>query len=197
MSGEKRRHRWRRGPVLVEENLTIDSKSITTTTRIEEEKHTENIRRKWYDNDENELQPTSLLPTETISEKIERILRKINAWTNDASPTSTNNDKPPESLQDISFNKTDLSTYDEIRQRQQYKSRFTKPTSSSLLNSLRQRCCSSAQADSARIPNHQIPVHRPYSMAFIDEPLPPCLPSNDNDNCLHEGQDRKVRERVQ
>jgi hypothetical protein len=206
MSGEKKRHRWRRGPILIEENLTIDSKLTKTTTSTEEEKHTENTIRKWYNNDEdddnrneNEIPLRILSPNETISERIERVLRRINAWTNETSSTptnDTNNNIQRDSLHDTSFNKTDISNYDNIRQRQQYKSRFTKPPTCSLFNSFRQRCCSSTSVE----PNIN-QTHRPYSMVFTDQPLPPmtttsCVLPNNNNNNLYEEEDRKVRGRV-
>jgi hypothetical protein len=211
MSGKKKRHRWRQSPILIEENITIDSKSTTITTRTDEQKHTENTIRRWYHNDEdektnqNEIQPIVLLPNETISEKIERILRKINAWTNESSsPSSTttnhnNSHIPREPLQDTSFNKTNLSTYDNIRQGQQNESRFTKPTYNSSFNSFRQRCCSSTYTDPTMVKNQQISTHRPYSMICTDKPLPPasCCLTKDKNNYLSEGQDRKVRGRIQ
>jgi hypothetical protein len=205
MSGEKKRHRWRRGPLLIEENLTIESKLRKTSTTTEEQNHTENTIRKWYPNDEdddrneNEIPVRILSPNETISEKIERVLRRINAWTNETSSTPTNNTNSiqRDSLQDTSFNKTNVSTYDNIRQRQRYKSRFTKPPSSSLFDSFRQQCCSSTPVDRNMDQNQQRSTQRPYSMVFIDERSSPVtttsclLPNHDKD--LYEGQDRQVR----
>jgi len=206
MSGEKKRHRWRPGPIFVEENITVDSKlrKTTQTSTTEEEKHTENKIRKWYNNniDEDDDNRTSseiplrtLSPNETISERIERVLRRINAWTNETSSTPTNNIQR-ESLHDTSFNKTNLSAYDNIRQRQRYKSRFIKPPTNSLFNSFRQRCCSSTSAEPNVNQNQQ---HRPHSMVFIDESFPSitttsCILPNDNPNNLYEDEDRKVRE---
>jgi hypothetical protein len=203
MSGEKKRRRWRRDPVLIEENITIDS--TTTTTRTEERKHIESTVCKWYNNDEDdnvntkEIPPILLIPNETVSEKIDRVLRRINAWTNETSSTTsnTNNNIQREPLQDASFNKTDLSGYDNIRQRQSNESHFSKPTYNSLLNSIRRRCCSSTYGDPNVIQTQQIPAHRPYSMTFIDEPLPmttkSCRLSNRE---FYEGQNRKVRKRI-
>lgn len=200
MSGEKKRRRWRQRPVLIEENITIDSKSSTTiTTRSEEQKHTENTRRQWYQKKEDEQTypqespSTIFLPNEKLSEKIDRVLRKINAWTNETSPTATNhNNIQRESLQDTSFNKTNLSAYDNICQGQQNESQ-------PIGNSFRQRCCSSTYTNSNMGKNPQISIPRPYSTIYIDESLSPtasCL-TKDKNNYLHEGQqERKVRGRI-
>jgi hypothetical protein len=170
MSGEKKRYRWHCGPLLIEENLIINSKSsssttTTTTKRIQEEKHTENTRRQWYnDEDDEDIQ---LAPNETISEKIDRVLKKINAWTNETSTitnTNTNNNsniiEEERTLKKIT---KPLSNYEYIRQR----SYDSKPTYNSLLNSFRRRCSSSTYADPS-----MIKTHRPYSMTFIDHPSP-------------------------
>jgi hypothetical protein len=166
MSGEKKRHRCRHGLILIEENLITNSTSTTTTIRTEEQKHTENTHRKWYN--DKDLQLTSLLPNETISDKIDRVLKKINAWTNDD-------------------NQESLFNYDNIHQRQE-NSNSTKPTSTSLINSFRRRCSSTTRADNpSMIKTQQISTHRPYSMAFIDEPS--------TNNYSYEGQNRKVKEK--
>ncbi|CAF4291132.1 unnamed protein product, partial [Rotaria magnacalcarata] len=72
------------------------------TTRSEDEKCTATTRRKWYkknddavdddddddddnNNNNNNIQRPRRFPSETITEKIDRILRKINAWTNETS----------------------------------------------------------------------------------------------------------------
>lgn len=199
MSGEKQRHRWRRSPILIEEKLTIDSKSTTTSRRTDEEKHIENTIRKWYsrneESDERNQQEISsrILPAnESLAGKIERVLRRINAWTNEISSSSTattSNHLQREPLQDISFNKTNLSTYEKIRLRQTYQSH--QPT-----NSFRQRCCSSTYTEPDRIQSQQISTHRPFSMVFINEPFPStCLLTNEKYNYSHrfQGQERKVR----
>lgn len=184
MSGEKKRYRWHRSPLLIEENFIINSKSSSTTTtttiRTQEEKHTENTRCKWYDDDDDEddIEFTRLTPNETISEKIDRVLRKINAWTNE---TSTINN--PNNQDETIFNKTTkpLSNYDNIY-RKQYNSNVSKPpTYNSLLNSLRRRCSSSTYGDPSMIKTQQISTHRPYSMTFIDEPS-----YNNNNTSLYE-----------
>jgi hypothetical protein len=206
MSGEKKRHRRRHSPILIEENITIDSK-LTTTTSIttEENKHTENTIRKWYhtdevdDNTQDEIQSKILLPNEKISKKIERVLRKINAWTNERSstPTNNNNDMEQTSVHDTSFNKTNLPIYDNIHQDQRYESRFIKP------NSFQQRCRSSTRSDPNVIKCSRISTHQPYStMTFPDRPLPrmtttSCAINNDKRNYFSEGQNRKVRGKVQ
>ncbi|CAF4926726.1 unnamed protein product [Rotaria magnacalcarata] len=208
MSGEKKRHRWRSSPILIEEKTKIDSKSVKTKTTTEEEKHTENTVRKWYNNNDDdddddasnqsESQPTKQLPNATIVNKIERVLRKINAWTNETASTSTNNSDnniQRETLQDTSFNETNLSAYDDAHHKQKYKSRSKKATSHKSLDSIRQRCCSSTYAEPNIIKNQQIPTHRPYSMTFANEPLS-SMKINDNMNYTCEGFDRKVRERV-
>jgi hypothetical protein len=204
MSGEKQRHRWRQDPILIEENIIIDSKSTTITTTTEEQKHTKNTKRHWYNNDDEDEknQPIILTPplNETISEKIERVLRKINGWTNETSSTATNhnnNNIQREPLQDTSFNKTNLSAYDNIYHGQQNESHFSKPISNSVLNSFRPRCCSSTYTDSNMVKNQQISTNRPFSMVCVDDPLPPTtcrLPKNDN-NYSNERQNRKVRGR--
>lgn len=207
MSGEKKRHRWRQSPILIEENITIDSKLTTITTTIEERKHTENTRYQLYnidpdDDDDEEKLPSKIIPTnETITERIERVLRRINAWTNETSSTATNhnnNNIQREPLQDTSFNKTNLSAYDNICQGQKNESRFSKPTSKSVLNTFRQRCCSSTYTDSDMIKNEPISSHRPFSMISIDDPLPAmsCGLTKDKNNYFHEGQDRKVRRKI-
>jgi hypothetical protein len=210
MSGEKQRHRWRRDPILIEENIIIDSKLTTITTRTEEQTHTKNTKRQWYNNDEDEKnQPIILSPTppppppplnETISEKIERVLRKINGWTNETSSTATNhnnNNIQREPLQDTSFNKTNSSAYDNICQGHQNESRFSKPISNSVFNSFRQRCCSSTYTDPNMVKNQKISTNRPYSMICVDDPLPPRSSrlTKDDNNYFREGQNRKVRGR--
>ena len=205
MSSEKKRRRWRRAPLLVEENLTIDSTSTTTSTRIQEEKHIENIRRRWYQpskDDENEemtdnkeIPLMTLLPDETIAEKIDRVLKKINAWTNETSTTTTTSSSAaaaassdnnhhhqhPSLHQDTSFNKTSKSSanYDNLRQ-QCYPSTYTKPIPSSVVHPNRRRSSSSTRATaggggggaSPLIASPEISAHRPHSMTFFDEPFP-------------------------
>ena len=174
MSGNKKRHRWRRGgPVLVEENITIDSS--TRTTSLEEKNHIENTTRKWYRPDDDGITPspssTSVSANESLSEKIDRVLRRINAWTNETSSATSNNNNNSSQrrpLQETSLNKTNLSGYDNIPRGQS----SDKSKSSSFLHSVRQRCCSSARA----APNlfQMRPTgttHRPYSMTFVDDPL--------------------------
>jgi hypothetical protein len=203
MSGEKRRrHQWKHGPVLIEENIIIDSKSTTITTRTEEEKHIENTRCHWYENDDDDDNDKAKnfndmsSPNETISDRIERVLRKINVWTNETSSTATNHDNnniQPESLQDISINKTNLSLYDNIRQGQQNQTCRPKSTSNSFFNSFRPRCCVSTYANPMMVKNQS----RPYSMVCVDESIPPiscCSMKNNNQNYSYQRQDRKVRE---
>jgi hypothetical protein len=160
MSGEKKRYRWHCGPLLIEENLIINSKSSTSTTtttrRIHEEKHTENTRHQWYNDD----QDIPLIPNETISEKIDRVLKKINAWTNETSTIINSNNNEQEEEEKKTFKKITKplsSNYEYIRQR----SYDFKPIS----NSYRRRCSSSTYADPS-----MIKTHRPYSMTFIDQP---------------------------
>ncbi|CAF1050628.1 unnamed protein product [Adineta ricciae] len=198
MSGEKKRSRWRRALPFREESRRINSKSSTTTTKTQEEKHTENIQRKWYkkpndnadqtndvavdddDDDDNDerIRLSLLLPNETISEKIDRVIRKIDAWTNETSTTrtrtttrTTNNNTTIK--QQTSFNQTNppVFNYDKIYRRQ-YPSSQPKPAYTSLINSFRRRCSSSTYSDQSMNKIHQISSHRPYSMIFIDEPLP-------------------------
>jgi len=177
MSGEKKRYRWRRGPILIEENLIINSTSSTTTTKTQEEKHTENIRRKWYknneDDDDEDIQLSTLLPNETISEKIDRVIRKIDAWTNETSTTTDNNHNNTTIKQGTSFTKTTKPSFNyESTRRRPYDSNITKPTYNSIINSFRRRCSSSTYSDTSMTKVKQIPTHRPYSMTFIDEPSP-------------------------
>lgn len=166
MSGEKKRYRWRRSPLLIEENLIINSKltSTTTTTRTEEEKHTKNFRRKWFSQDDadgndddddgdeegEKSDDKNHRPTETIAEKIDRVLKKINAWTNE---TSVNNPNP--NIHDDIFTNKHVDLYDNIQQQQKS-------------NQFRRRCSSSTNDDLSSLKYDQ----RPYSMAFINEPLP-------------------------
>ncbi|CAF4961459.1 unnamed protein product, partial [Rotaria socialis] len=209
MSGEKKRHRWRRSPILIEEKTKIDSKSVKTKTTTEEEKHTENTVRKWYNNNNNgdddddddddasnqsENQPTQQLPNATIANKIERVLRKINAWTNESVSASTNNSDnniQRETLQDTAFNETNLSAYDNIHHKQENKSRSKKATSHKSLDSVRQRC-SSTHAEPNMIKNQQISNDRPYSMTFANEPLS-SMKINDNINYTCGGFNRKKK----
>ena len=207
MSGEKKRRRRKHGPVLIEENVITNLRSTTTTIKTEEQKHTENTVRQFYHTDEDEesvsddLQSTAIPSNEKISKKIERVLRKINAWTNEVSstPTHHNNDMQQDSLQDMSFNKTNLPVYDNPQQGQRHESSFIKPMSSSLFHSFRQRCCSSTYTNPNILNSQQISAHRPHSlMTFADKPLPQmttasCLVNNDNKTYPSEGQTRKVR----
>ena len=177
MSGEKKRYRWRHGPLLIEENLIINSKSssstTTTTRRIQEEKHTANTRRQWYKNEEKddeekeeeENEDIQLTSNETISEKIDRVLKKINAWTNETSTTTTTNQKNSDIIdEETSLKKIvkPFSNYPNIRQR----SYEVQPNYDLIENSFRRRCSSSTYDD---LP--MIKTHRPYSMTFIDQPL--------------------------
>lgn len=205
MSGEKKHQRWRPSPILIEEKIKIDSKSITTSTRTEEEKHTENTIRKWYNDDDDddesnqsEVQSTILSPNRTISERIERVLRKINAWTNETISTpnnSSDNNTPKVSIQDKSFNKSKSSEYDNVYQKQGHRSRSEKEPSNISSSTFRQRCSSSTHAEPNMIKNQQIPFHRPYSMTFTNEPLS-SMKINDTKNYVYEGLDRKVRRRI-
>ncbi|CAF1137959.1 unnamed protein product [Rotaria sordida] len=183
MSGEKKRYRWRRRPVLVEESLIINSTLTTITTRDKEEKHTENIQRKWYNNnnnnDDEDIQLKTLSPNETISEKIDRILKKINAWTNDSSiPTrnnnnnNNNNNTNNSTQQKMPFNKTknsssSSSNHENIQRRTNNK----KANSTASSDTFRQRCSSSTYEDSPMIKLEKLTNPRPYSMTFIQEPL--------------------------
>jgi hypothetical protein len=170
MSGEKKRYRWRRSPLLIEENLIINTKSssstTTTTTRTEEDKRSENTRRQWYNNDEDD-EEIPLIPNETISEKIDRVLRKINAWTNETS-TINNNNHPIQEERSSNRLIKPLSNYENIHSRP-YPFKSTE-------NSFRRRCSSSTYTDPS-----MIKTYRPYSMTFIDEPL-----SNNNPKVFYE-----------
>ena len=186
MSCEKKRYRWRRraggGPLLIEENLIINSKSTssststtTTTRRIQEEKHTaSNARHRWYDEDKNDDDDDdddeiSFTPNETISEKIDRVLKKINAWTNETSTTAaTNNNNSDIYQEQISSKKIDrpLSSYGNVRQR----SYEYHPSYHPMENSIRRRCSSSTYGDPSLIKPQTVTTHRPYSMTFIDQP---------------------------
>ena len=170
MSGEKNRYRWRRrAPLFIEENLIINSKSLststsatTTTRRIQEDKHTaSNTRHRWYGDDDKDDDEISLTPNETIAEKIDRVLKKINAWTNE---TSTNNNNSDISEEQIPLKKIErpLSSYGSIRQR----SYEYHP----MENSFRRRCSSSTYGDPSVLKTQLITAHRPYSMTFIDQP---------------------------
>ncbi|UJR14892.1 hypothetical protein I4U23_001876 [Adineta vaga] len=193
MSGEKKRSRWRRALPLREEKRQINSKSSTTTTKTQEEKHSENIRRKWYkkskdnnddidnndddDDIDEDIRLSILLPHETISEKIDRVIRKIDAWTNETSTTrtrtTTTNHNNTTIKQETSFNQTakPLFNYDQIHRRQ-YPPTHSKPAYTSIINTFRRRCSSSTYSDQSMNKIQKISTHRPYSMTFIDEPLP-------------------------
>jgi len=177
MSGTKKR-------VLIEENSTSDSKSTTIITRIHEEKHTKNTQRQWYVesiDQRNHLMTAATTTTTTTNEnnnnenlpnKIERILRKINLW-------STNNtNRRRESVQDISFNKTNLSTYDNLRQGQHGDGQMTKST---LLRTFRPRCCSSTY-----VPQKA----RPHSMISIESDV-------NTNSFTRQSRTDKVRMRIQ
>lgn len=159
MSSEKRRRRRQHGPILIEENIIIDSKSTTITTHREEQKRTANTRRQWYPIEENS--------NETLSERIERVLRKINGWTNDNSVTSTTTTHPIQihSQQNISLNKTNSSAYDNIPQGQSHESHLPKSTTNSFFHTLRQQCCSSNYCDPTMVKNQSQPI----SITSVDE----------------------------
>ena len=200
MSGEKKRYRWRPSPILIEENITIDSTTTTTTsTGREEKKHIENKRCQWYPhgNDEHVYRQrpgSSTIPTvhQSISEKVDRILRKIQAWTDETPvPTTVPRDQKNDRSYPASLNRT---IYDNLlpSQSEVYEGpSSSKLRSNSYLESFRRRCCSSSrQADRNSIQLQAMPVHRPYSMTFIDRSLPTAAmtsPSN-----YHPGQNRKV-----
>ncbi|CAF3928980.1 unnamed protein product [Rotaria sp. Silwood2] len=185
MSGEKKRYRWRRRPLLVEESLTINSTSTTITSRNQEEKHTENIQCKWYNNNDDDIQLKTLSSNETISEKIDRILKKINAWTNDTSIPTKNNTTDNTTQQKMSLNKTtNLSSSSSSYDNTQRKTNDIKPISTSLFNSVRQRCSSSTYEDPPMIKLQKLSNPRPYSMAFVHEPL--LINSSYNTNSIYE-----------
>ena len=154
MSGDKKRYRWYHSSVLTQENLLVDSRS-TTTIETSEDKHAESIRR------------VALPPYETISEKIDRILRKINAWSDETTTKPKSNDNNNTLQQTATFNKA-TSNYYSIHERQ-HESNWIRPISTYSFNSLRQRCLSSTYLNSSMTKIQQIPTNRPYSMAFIDE----------------------------
>ena len=207
MSGNKRRHRWRHGPVLVEENITIDSSTRTTST--EEKNHIENTTRKWYGPDDDGITTSpssaSVSANESLSEKIDRVLRRINAWTNETSSTTSNNNNNSNArqhrpVQETSLNKSNPSGYDNIPQGQSSESRTSdKPKSSSFLHSVRQRCCSSARpAPNLFQMRPTGTTHRPYSMTFVEDPLAATgtsRPAASHDYFDYERPASKVRER--
>ena len=181
MSSERKRRRWRRAPLLVEENLTIDSTSTTTKTQVEEKKHIENVRRQWYNDDgddERERASTPLSANESIAEKIDRVLKKINAWTNEASASAESTSNHLLGQQDTSLNRTTKSSsnYDNLRQASSssYYADLSKTTTSTSLphGASRRRCLSSTNGDLVMIPIADPSAHRPYSMTFVDEPFP-------------------------
>ncbi|CAF1409216.1 unnamed protein product [Rotaria magnacalcarata] len=189
MSGEKKRYRWRRGPILIEENLVINSTSTTVTTRSEDEKCTATTRRKWYkknddavddddddddNNNNNNIQRPRRFPSETITEKIDRILRKINAWTNETSiPTRTDTSTNNANRTKMSFVKPTKSpcNYDNVP-RTATNSNITMPCPNSSYTSYRQRCSSSTYENPPMIRTQRISNPRPFSMTFINEPFP-------------------------
>ena len=165
MSREKRRRRRQHVPILIEENIIIDSKSTTITTHREEQKHIANTRRQWYPNEDN--------ANETLSERIERVLRKINGWTNESSLTSTTT-TTTHPQQTISLNKTNSSAYDNIPQGQSHETHLPKSTSNSFFHTLRQQCCSSNYCEPTMVRNQSQPI----SITSVDERvLPPPPPA--------------------
>lgn len=137
MNGEKAQRRSRRLPIRVEEKLTINSTSTTTE-----------IHRQWYENkddkdgndddldddDDDDIPFHTLAPDETIAEKIERLLKRINAWTNE---TTTNNQKPID--EQTTFTKTSKSScnYENFQQdksnsirKEVYRNRYRSSSSS-------------------------------------------------------------------
>ncbi|CAF3578642.1 unnamed protein product [Rotaria socialis] len=194
MNSEKKRYRWRRGPILIEENLVINSTSTTVTTRSEEEKCTATTRRKWYkknddalvhdddddddgdddnNNNNNNIQRSRIFPSETITEKIDRILKKINAWTNETPiPTRTDTSTNNANRTKMSFPKPTKSpcNYDNVP-RTATNSNITMPSSNSSYTSYRQRCSSSTYENPPMIRAQRISNPRPFSMAFTGEPF--------------------------
>ena len=186
MSSEKRRRRRHHGPIFIEENIIIDSKSTTITTHREEQKHTANTRRQWYPNENN--------TNETLSERIERVLRKINGWNNESSVTSTTYPPNPiHSQQTISVNKTNSSAYDNIPQGQSHESHLPKSTSNSFFHTLRQQCCSSNYREPTMVKNQSQPI----SLTSVDERVLPALTTSSSlklkKTNSSERQEKKVR----
>ena len=154
MNREKKRRRQHRTPILFEENLTINSRSTTTSTQRHEDQHIENRRRQWFDYSTEEegegeepetiddLPFQTLSSDETIAEKIDRVLKKINAWTNER----TTNPNHQALQHEISFNKPSYN-YDNLF-----------PGSFSLSKSSRRRSSSSTHLNSN---------HRANSMTFM------------------------------
>ena len=185
MSSEKRRRRRKHGPIVIEENVIIDSKSTTITTHTEEQKHIANTRRQWYPNEAH--------ANETLSERIERVLRKINGWTNETSLTSTTNHNnthsQQDSLQNISLNKTNSSAYDNIPQGQSDETHLPKSTSNSFFHTLRQQCCSSNYCHPTLVKNQSQPISL--------TPMMENATTKPKKHSFSEKQDRKVRDPVQ
>lgn len=187
MNSEKRRRRQRKhGPIVIEENVIIDSKSTTITTHTEEQKHIANTRRQWYPNEAH--------ANETLSERIERVLRKINGWTNETSLTSTTNhnnthSQQQDSLQNTSLNKTNSSAYDNIPQGQSDETHLPKSTSNSFFHTLRQQCCSSNYCEPTMIKHSSQPISL--------TPVMENCTMKAKKNSFSEKHDRKVRDLVE
>ena len=159
MSGEKKRYRWNRNPIVIEENLIIDSRTNRTQTGQEQrQEHIENTIRRWYppgDDQRSRINRRLDPANEKISEKIDRILRKIHAWTNDTT------------ISDINASKNQPKTDQRCPSTRLTQENRSK-RNSTFLDSFRRSCSSSTQNDRDQIDLHPLPVHRPFSMIFID-----------------------------
>lgn len=160
MSVDKKRYRWNRNPILIEENLIIDSQTTRTQCGHEEQQqHIENTVRQWYTNDENQVQQTRRLDpsNEKISEKIDRILRRIQAWTND--PNFNDSTNQIRTSATSTKNETNVQTNT---------TSYVPRRSSRFLDSFRRRCSSMANNEQNRVDLRDISVARPYSMILAD-----------------------------
>jgi hypothetical protein len=195
MSGEKKRYRWRRGPILFEENICINS----TTTNIDghdtHNQHTEKTRQHWRanknDNKQDDIHRSnplfSPLFNETMSEKIDRILRKLHSWTDDV-PID---DVCKKNHGTSSHTTSSQINYDNLRFDHNEDVSANKARSNSFLNSFRQHCYPSMQTNESNIRLHNTRPIRPYSMTFVDRALPCSTVSSSN---YYPEQTSKVRE---
>jgi hypothetical protein len=181
MSGDKKYTRWRPDPILIEENITVNSTTTRHCCGIEEQKHTENIRRHWLPNDETsyDRRAAAMPPAnERLSQKIDRILRKIYAWTNEKSTSDTSQ---------IDGGFFHNKHYDNLPAETDVNSCHDEQH----LAFVRRRCCSSTQTDRTTCDLEHTSASRPFSMEFVDRSL---LRTAGTRSSYHPGQTRKVSE---
>ena len=153
MTSEKKRHR----PILIEEKLIIDSTTTTTPSNNEQHQHQhiENTIRQWYSHGDGSRPRIN----ESISAKIDRILRKIHSWTDDGTIPPTTTTRKKISIEPI----RDPHDYDNLHRRSDEQCPCSKRRSNSCRRTYRRNERNDLQIN---------PPHRPYSMIFIDRDIP-------------------------